>query len=145
VVWATLIYVVSDQPQLPRAPAPLLDLILKKCGHLAEYAVLAALLHRALGAGLETRWRLGLAWVLTVLYAVSDELHQAGVPGRTAAALDVVVDGVGALLGLVACEAVGRWRQGMPLPRAPGALAGDRRGADRGVSIRSARTRPGPR
>ena len=44
------------------------------------------------------------AWalVLTILYAISDELHQGLVAGRHASASDVVIDGIGAVLA-VAC------------------------------------------
>jgi VanZ family protein len=101
--WAVLIYVLSDQPRLPQAPMPLLDVLLKKAGHLTEYAIFAVLLYRALGGycGTSPRLHLALAWTLAVAYAVSDELHQAHVPGRTAASTDVVIDAFGALVGLL--------------------------------------------
>ncbi len=102
VAWAALIYVASNQAALPQAPSPLLDLLVKKSAHLGEYAVLAALIHHALGphfAGGESA-RTGLAWAVAVIYAISDEIHQAHVPGRTAALVDVVIDGLGAALGL---------------------------------------------
>ena len=42
-----------------------------------------------------------LAWVLAVLYAISDELHQTLTPGRHPSIIDVVIfDGGGAALGL---------------------------------------------
>jgi len=44
-----LIFFLSSQPHLPRYPRPLIDLLLKKVAHLFEYAVLAILLHRAMG------------------------------------------------------------------------------------------------
>ncbi len=100
--WAALIYLGSEQPTLPQAPLPLLDVVLKKSGHAIEYAMLALLLYRALGANVAgpPGARMGLAWALAVLYAIFDELHQARVPGRTPAALDVAIDAVGAALGL---------------------------------------------
>jgi VanZ family protein len=110
-LWAAAIFALSAQPDLPRAPLSLLDLLLKKSAHLAEYAVLAVLLHHALGPlSRGQRARLALAWALAVLYAVSDEVHQSFVPGRTATPVDVVVDGVGALLGLALRMAARQWR-----------------------------------
>ncbi len=67
------------------------DLALRKGAHFAEYALLCALLFRAL------RGRLALAWTLTVLYAVSDEFHQSFVDGRVGTPRDVVIDATGAL------------------------------------------------
>jgi len=40
--------------------------------------------------------------VFSVLYGVSDEIHQIYVPGRTPDSLDVVADAVGAALGVAA-------------------------------------------
>ena len=42
----------------------------------------------------------GLAFALTVLYRVLDELHQAFVPGRTASEADLGLDAAGALIGV---------------------------------------------
>ena len=67
-------------------------------------AVLAVLWARALGGHPHTR-RLALA--LTLLYALSDEFHQAFVPGRTPDLLDLLCDGCGAVLGLLCWS----WRQ----------------------------------
>ena len=72
------------------------------------------LLARALG-------REAPALALGVLYAVSDELHQAFVRGRHASPIDVAIDTVGLLLGLLA------WRrlvQLTPRIRADGARRG---------------------
>lgn len=35
-----------------------------------------------------------------ILYAISDEFHQAFVPGRSVSALDVLMDGVGSVLAV---------------------------------------------
>lgn len=62
--------------------------------HVTEYAVLGALLER-------TRLRPLPAFVLGVAYAASDELHQHFVPGRTGEPLDVAIDAVSVLVGIV--------------------------------------------
>ena len=46
-----LIFFLSSQPSLPRAPDDLLDLLTKKGAHFGEYLVLAILLARALAGG----------------------------------------------------------------------------------------------
>jgi hypothetical protein len=42
-----------------------------------------------------------LAWGLCILYAITDEIHQSFVPGRSSRVLDVGIDALGALLGLL--------------------------------------------
>ncbi|MEX2158320.1 MAG: VanZ family protein [Dehalococcoidia bacterium] len=77
-------------------------------GHLVVYGALAMLLYRALRSGGSALDREGLALVLavafalTVLYGVTDELHQAFVRNRTASETDLAVDAIGALVGLAA-------------------------------------------
>ena len=114
--WATAIFYLSSQsrplgrrwPSLPAALA-----------HVFEFAVLAALLHRALAADPPRRKRaVAPAFVLTALYAASDELHQIFVPERTATPAEYGLDLLGASLGLW----VSLWRARLPGQRSgPGA------------------------
>ncbi len=79
-----------------------LHAILRKLGHLTEYFVFGLLIARALRD--ERGWQLHhacLAVVLAASYAVTDELHQHFVPGRTAAVGDVGIDALGALAAQV--------------------------------------------
>ena len=92
VAWAGLIFALSSIPDLGTGLGGW-DLLLRKLAHAAEYAVLGALLLRALGRELP-------AVVAGIAYAVSDEVHQAFVPGRDGAALDVLVDAAGVLIGV---------------------------------------------
>jgi VanZ family protein len=94
VVWAALIFALSSLNGLDSGLG-VWDDVLRKLGHVTEYAVLGALLGRAL-------WRPLPAFVLGAAYAASDELHQHFVPGRTGAPLDVAIDAVGVLIGIVA-------------------------------------------
>ena len=81
VIWAAVIFAFSSVPSLSTGLGGW-DLVLRKIAHLTEYAVLGALLVRALS-------RPGLAILLGGLYAVSDEVHQHFVRGRHAAWYDV--------------------------------------------------------
>jgi VanZ family protein len=102
VSWMVVIFVVSAQPALPHAPQGWLDTLLKKLAHMAEYAILTVLWCRALGRGEKWRWgRVLLACALTLLYAASDEYHQTFVPNRKGRLSDVVVDNVGAGVGVL--------------------------------------------
>jgi VanZ family protein len=98
VLWAGVIFVLSSIPSLGTGLGTW-DVILRKGAHMTEYAVLAVLLARALG-------REAPALALGILYAASDELHQAFVRGRHASPIDVAIDAVGLLVGLIA------WRRG---------------------------------
>jgi VanZ family protein len=73
--------------------------------HIAAYAPLGFLILRALTRGrlAAITWPRVLAAVaLSVLYGLTDEIHQMFVPGRTADPVDLLADGVGAALGAAA-------------------------------------------
>jgi VanZ family protein len=91
--WAALIFVLSSIPSLS-TELGMWDLVLRKAAHLTEYAILGALLARALG-------RPAVASALAVAYAATDELHQHFVPGRAGTVADVAVDAVGVVVGVV--------------------------------------------
>lgn len=67
--------------------------------HFAEYAFLSLFLNRALKAG-GSAWAGCFYWafLLCLLYALSDEWHQSFVPGRAASLYDIAVDGLGAFV-----------------------------------------------
>jgi VanZ family protein len=96
--WATLIFALSSIPDLGTGLGGW-DLALRKLAHAAEYAVLGALLVRATGRG-------GLAFAIGSLYAMSDELHQAFVPGRMGSPVDVAIDALGVACGVILWGAV---------------------------------------
>jgi VanZ family protein len=96
--WMALIFFLSSQSRLPSPEDPLVDLLFKKTAHFTAYAILALLIWRALPPG---RWVWAVAWLVTVLYAGSDEWHQSFVPGRHPSPWDVLIDASGALAGLL--------------------------------------------
>ncbi len=68
----------------------------RKLAHFLVYALLLGLWWRALRARLPLRTAVGMAFAISVAYAVSDELHQLTVDGRTGTLRDVVIDTAGA-------------------------------------------------
>ena len=42
-----------------------------------------------------------LAFLICVIYAISDEIHQLFVPGRAGQVRDVLIDSAGSLLGII--------------------------------------------
>ena len=79
-----------------------LYVVSRKLAHFGEYALLAALWWRALLTKVPHRRALALAFAICVLYAVTDELHQTLVSGRSGRPLDVGIDAAGALTALLA-------------------------------------------
>lgn len=108
------IFYLSHHPS-PPSPAGAPDWLL----HGLEYGVLGFLVAVALAGGwgrpINGRQRL-LTLVCGVAYGISDEIHQAFVPGRHPSGADVLADSVGTLAGLAAAVALARLRpqvQGM--------------------------------
>lgn len=94
-VWAAVLFYLSSQPG---AQLPTLFGFNDKVGHFLLYATLGA----ALGYGrVRTPGAVGHWMLLAIglLYGVSDEFHQAFVPGRTPSLLDLVADAAGLAAG----------------------------------------------
>jgi VanZ family protein len=104
VVWAAVIFTLSSIPGLGTGLG-VWDTVLRKAGHMTEFAIFGALLFRALGRELP-------AFVAGVAYAVTDEIHQHFVEGRHASALDVALDSVGVALGIYAAHRLLKPRPG---------------------------------
>lgn len=92
-----------DALGLPPAVIAVANLIVRKCAHFVEYAVLGALILRAGRATWPARpWRhlVAVAVGLAVLYAGFDELRQyLSTAARSGTLHDVVLDAAGALTG----------------------------------------------
>ena len=100
VLWAAVIFTFSAIPDLGTGLGTW-DLVLRKLAHAAEYAILGALLLRALGR----EWP---AFAVGLAYAASDELHQHFVAGRVGALRDVAIDAVGLALGILVWRRLAR-------------------------------------
>ena len=92
-LWAALIFGLSSIPSLGTGLG-VWDLVLRKLAHLAEYAVLGALLYRAVR-------RRPAAIALAAAYAASDEWHQTLVRGRHGSPLDWLIDLAGVVAGVL--------------------------------------------
>jgi VanZ family protein len=93
VAWAAVIFAFSSVPHLGTGLGTW-DTVLRKGAHITEYAVLGALLYRALA-------REAVALAAGIAYAATDELHQHFVQGRHASTVDVAIDAVGVALGML--------------------------------------------
>ena len=108
--WMGIIFWFSSQPQPFEMPESWQQELVGKAGHVIGYAGLGLLWWRALAAhrSISERRVLALAFLLPVLYAVSDEYHQTFVPGRSGSLMDVLIDAAGAGIGLWLLH---RWRK----------------------------------
>jgi len=85
------------------------DLFSKKGAHFLEYAVLGAAYLRGLSYQKKASKSILVAAILLgCFYALSDEGHQAFVPGRQPAWSDVLIDTLGTAAGVMAWQ----WKEG---------------------------------
>ncbi|MDX2029603.1 MAG: VanZ family protein, partial [Blastocatellia bacterium] len=78
--------------------------VIRKAAHFTEYGLLALLLFRAFRSGNAVRWHWRWAvgaWLLVVIYALTDEYHQTFVASRTGTINDSLVDILGGTTALV--------------------------------------------
>lgn len=94
---------------------------IRKAAHFGVYFVLGFLVINALVISNRPRntWSkldiFLIGMLISVLYAISDEVHQLFIPGRSGELRDVLLDSLGSLTGIV-CMFILRWDRG-PGPR----------------------------
>ena len=76
--------------------------IIRKNAHFFAYLVLGILTFNGLkDSGIAGGRGFILALIVCILYAISDEIHQLFIPGRSGQVTDVVIDGMGSLVGVI--------------------------------------------
>ena len=93
-----VIFMLSSQPDSDPAGRRL-NFGVYKLAHLVVFTILGVLVAGAV-RHLKTPRSSWWAWVLVVLYAIGDEIHQSFVPGRSPLVTDVAIDSIGGVLGL---------------------------------------------
>ena len=100
------------KPEISSETLALIQLVIRKCAHLSEYAILALLLFRAVVGAANLKWSMSIlsvsVWTACVFVATTDEFHQSFIASRTASLNDVLTDSLGAAVGLAICLAVAR-------------------------------------
>ena len=120
VAWMLLIYIASTDlmsaqhtsrfigpflrwlnPEISLEAIRTVQFAVRKTAHVVEYAILAALLVRALHGGVRALqwWHPLAAFAIAGTFAAFDEFHQSFVASRTGSPQDVLLDGSGAALG----------------------------------------------
>lgn len=96
-IWMGAIFYLSSVPNLKLQGEFLVyDFILRKLAHVSEYTILYLLWCRALRDYPQARVAAG---VITIFYAISDEIHQFYVPTRDGKFVDVIVNTTGIIVG----------------------------------------------
>jgi VanZ family protein len=92
-----IIFLFSSQPSLDSGLGAI-DFVGRKLIHFAEYGLLCFLWWRLLRTGADPGRAALVAFLLSSLFAASDEFHQSFVEGRSATAVDWAIDSAGAAL-----------------------------------------------
>lgn len=74
---------------------------LRKIAHMLEFIALSFSFNNAIFATWEKKNSSLISFVLTVIVIISDEIHQIFVPGRAFQFSDLLIDGIGAIIGIV--------------------------------------------
>lgn len=101
IIWMGIIFYFSSRSSSPLAKVPQESIhTLGEClSHILEFGVLAVLIARAIKGG--SLSSCGLSIGLTLFYSLFDELHQLFVPLRSFQVVDLVMDAIGACLGVM--------------------------------------------
>lgn len=103
-LWMSLIFYFSSIPGLRSGTSSIaIEIFLRKSAHIFEYLILAILLGRIFNFYWKTQsLKIGIAtFLISIFYAISDEVHQFFVDDRSGRVFDVMIDGIGILLGIL--------------------------------------------
>lgn len=85
----------------------LLSLIIRKLAHFTEYFILGILIYNLIHSYDK---KIYMAIIICVLYAISDEIHQLFVPGRSCQLLDILIDSIGSIVGIYLLYLIKKYR-----------------------------------
>ena len=122
ILWLIFIFVMSSFPSgdssrqsgfivniisnlLGSSNTNLLTFIIRKSAHLCEYLILGILLFNYLK---DYPYGVNLSIMIAVIYAISDEIHQIFIPGRSGEIRDIVIDILGAIIGILIVRKVSK-------------------------------------
>jgi len=101
IFWMALIFFLSSRPSTSVSSNAIFEFLFFKGLHIIEYGVLFVLVHQAVQKTLNLSFQktVFLSLLLTIIYGISDEIHQLFVPTREGRLRDVFIDAIGAFLG----------------------------------------------
>ncbi len=78
-----------------------IEKVIRKCAHFSIYTLVGILMFALMNTyNLKVRTRVVTSLLVGIVYASSDEIHQAFVPGRSAMFTDVLIDASGVCVGI---------------------------------------------
>lgn len=125
-IWTALIFILSSEsadissqrsgllvgilePITSGAPEGILTFLIRKSAHIFLYFVLGVLIYNVVRQyTLQARKAIVVSIAIACTYAISDEVHQTFVPGRSGEARDVLIDTTAASAGVIACYGLNR-------------------------------------
>jgi VanZ family protein len=112
ILWMMVIFAFSGRQKVALTDSYALSFLFFKTLHLIEYIFLYVVCYRAFfNTGMRKDKVFLYAFIITLLYAISDEIHQWFVPTREGRLRDVIIDAIGGGLGWILLT---QW-----LPKAP--------------------------
>lgn len=107
IAWMIVIFVGSSIGNVPRVGGKATDGLVHRTAHVLEFAVLGAVVLRAISQKKPiTKREMIVTLLIVALYGASDEFHQRFTPGRSSEGLSVLFDMAGGAIGVWAW----RWR-----------------------------------
>ena len=104
----TIRVVLSVVPEFEKQPEEVkvniiekLQFIVRKSAHFIGYMILGILASGLILQYENINKKYPLAFLICVIYAISDEIHQLFVPGRAGQVRDVLIDSAGSFLGII--------------------------------------------
>ena len=85
----------------------LVSLIIRKLAHFTEYLILGILTYNLIKSYNKKTY---IAIIICILYAISDEIHQYFVPGRSCQILDMTIDSIGSLTGIYILKIINKYK-----------------------------------
>lgn len=76
--------------------------LVRKTAHFTIYTLLGLFLMLVLNTiNINLKARILISWMIGIVYAIGDEIHQYFIPGRTPMMTDVIIDSIGVLCGIL--------------------------------------------
>lgn len=109
-VWMLVIFLLSNRQSIEVAQIQVVNFLVFKSLHIVEYCTLYLLYVFALKKS-GNKHPVLYATYLAIIFALSDEIHQMGVPTREGVFRDIIIDSIGVCFGALIANKVSFFKQ----------------------------------